>query len=119
MIRKNQVLVQTLTEDWLPQSFGVVHTRIYLDGRLHWLGNCRLIAVSIGYALILGFAIEGSELAAILGWGILRGVLRAFQHCRKQHQPDHCISGQWCLPGIVFGSRSVHTQSNQRTGICC
>ncbi len=36
-----------------------------------------LIAVSIGYAaLILGFAIEGSELAAILGWGMLRGVLR-------------------------------------------
>ena len=30
-----------------------------------------LIAVSIGYAaLILGFAIEGSELAAILGWGV-------------------------------------------------
>ena len=36
-----------------------------------------LIAVSIGYAaLILGFAIEGSELAAILGWGMLRGVMR-------------------------------------------
>lgn len=36
-----------------------------------------LIAISIGYAsLILGFSIEGSELAAILGWGILRGVLR-------------------------------------------
>jgi putative OPT family oligopeptide transporter len=36
-----------------------------------------LIAVSIGYAaLILGFAIEGSELAAILGWGVLRGALR-------------------------------------------
>ncbi|MCS7466921.1 OPT/YSL family transporter [Stieleria sp. ICT_E10.1] len=36
-----------------------------------------LIAVSIGYAaLILGFAIEGSELAAILGWGVLRGVMR-------------------------------------------
>ncbi|MHC4407336.1 MAG: OPT family oligopeptide transporter [Planctomycetota bacterium] len=36
-----------------------------------------IIAVSIGYAsLILGFSIEGSELAAILGWGILRGVLR-------------------------------------------
>lgn len=36
-----------------------------------------LIAVSIGYAaLILGFAIEGSELAAILGWGVLRGWLR-------------------------------------------
>ncbi len=36
-----------------------------------------LIAVSIAYAaLILGFSIEGSELAAILGWGILRGGLR-------------------------------------------
>lgn len=36
-----------------------------------------LIAISIGYAaLILGFSIEGSELAAILGWGILRGLLR-------------------------------------------
>jgi uncharacterized oligopeptide transporter (OPT) family protein len=36
-----------------------------------------MIAVSIAYAsLILGFSIEGSELAAILGWGILRGILR-------------------------------------------
>ena len=36
-----------------------------------------LLTISIGYAaLILGFSIEGSELAAILGFGILRGVLR-------------------------------------------
>lgn len=35
-----------------------------------------IIAISIGYAaLILGFSIEGSELAAILGFGILRGLL--------------------------------------------
>ena len=35
-----------------------------------------LIAISIGYAaLILGFSIEGSELAAILGFGILRGMM--------------------------------------------
>jgi putative OPT family oligopeptide transporter len=35
-----------------------------------------IIAVSISYAaLILGFSIEGSELAAILGWGILRGMM--------------------------------------------
>ena len=35
-----------------------------------------IIAVSISYAaLILGFSIEGSELAAILGWGILRGLM--------------------------------------------
>ena len=36
-----------------------------------------IIALSIGYAsLKLGFSIEGSELAAILGFGILRGILR-------------------------------------------
>ena len=36
-----------------------------------------VIAISMGYAsLILGFSIEGSELAAILGWGVLRGLLR-------------------------------------------
>jgi len=36
-----------------------------------------LIALSIGYlSLKLGFSIEGSELAAILGFGILRGALR-------------------------------------------
>lgn len=35
-----------------------------------------IICISIGYAaLILGFSIEGSELAAILGWGVLRGIL--------------------------------------------
>ncbi len=36
-----------------------------------------VLAVSIGYAALkLGFSIEGSELAAILGFGILRGILR-------------------------------------------
>ncbi len=41
----------------------------------YFLGG--IIALSIGYAsLILGFSIEGSELAAILGFGILRGVMR-------------------------------------------
>lgn len=36
-----------------------------------------IIALAIGFAsLKLGFSIEGSELAAILGFGILRGILR-------------------------------------------
>ncbi len=36
-----------------------------------------VIAMSIGFAALkLGFSIEGSELAAILGFGILRGILR-------------------------------------------
>ncbi len=35
-----------------------------------------LIAISISYAALKpGFSIEGSELAAILGWGILRGLM--------------------------------------------
>ena len=35
-----------------------------------------LIAFSISYAALkLGFSIEGSELAAILGWGVLRGLM--------------------------------------------
>jgi len=38
-----------------------------------------IIAISIGYAaLILGFSIEGSELAAILGFGILRGLMHRY-----------------------------------------
>ena len=36
-----------------------------------------IIAISIGFAsLKLGFSIEGSELAAILGFGVLRGILK-------------------------------------------
>jgi putative OPT family oligopeptide transporter len=59
---------------------GVVRTGPYPE--LTWqallvgYGLGILIALSIGYAsLILGFSIEGSELAAILGFGILRGLL--------------------------------------------
>jgi putative OPT family oligopeptide transporter len=60
---------------------GVVRTGAYPELTLtavlvgYFLGA--VIAVSIGYAaLILGFSIEGSELAAILGFAILRGMLR-------------------------------------------
>ena len=36
-----------------------------------------IITLSVGYAaLILGFGIRGSDLAAILGFGILRGIMR-------------------------------------------
>ncbi|WND03958.1 OPT/YSL family transporter [Temperatibacter marinus] len=47
----------------------------YAIGVGYFLGV--IIAIAIGYAsLKLGFSIEGSELAAILGFGILRGILR-------------------------------------------
>ncbi len=36
-----------------------------------------ILSISFGYAcLILGFSLEGSEIAAILGFGILRGIMR-------------------------------------------
>jgi len=64
-----------------PTSAGVIRTGAYPELTVtavlvgYFLGA--VIAVSIGYAaLILGFSIEGSELAAILGFAILRGMLR-------------------------------------------
>ena len=64
-----------------PKSSGVIRTGPYpeLTGTAVLVGYFlgAVIAVSIGYAaLILGFSIEGSELAAILGFAILRGMLR-------------------------------------------
>ncbi len=63
------------------KTAGVVRTGAYPELTVtallvgYFLGA--IIAVSIGYAaLILGFSIEGSELAAILGFAILRGMLR-------------------------------------------
>ena len=63
------------------KAAGVVRTGPYPELTItavlvgYFLGA--IIAVSIGYAaLILGFSIEGSELAAILGFAILRGMLR-------------------------------------------
>jgi len=52
------------------------YPELTLTGILVGYGLGVLITISIGYAsLILGFSIEGSELAAILGFGILRGIL--------------------------------------------
>ncbi len=53
------------------------YPELTLTGILVGYGLGALITISIGYAsLILGFSIEGSELAAILGFGILRGLMR-------------------------------------------
>lgn len=53
------------------------YPELTLTGVLVGYGLGVLITISIGYAsLILGFSIEGSELAAILGFGILRGLMR-------------------------------------------
>lgn len=52
------------------------YPEITLPAVLVGYGIGALIALSIGYlSLKLGFSIEGSELAAILGFGILRGLM--------------------------------------------
>ena len=54
-----------------------------------------VITISIGYAcLIMGFSIEGSELAAILGFGILRGILR--RSSIVENNINHYYSGKPC-----------------------
>jgi putative OPT family oligopeptide transporter len=69
----------TAARDRTPR--GPVHRGPYpeltLTAVLVGYGIGAIITLSIGYAaLILGFSIEGSELAAILGWGVLRGIMR-------------------------------------------
>jgi len=65
------------------QSGGVIRTGPYPELTapgvvVGWFLGA-IISISIGYAaLILGFSIEGSELAAILGFGILRGLMRRY-----------------------------------------
>ena len=62
-----------------------------------------LIAISIGYAaLILGFAIEGSELAAILGWGVLRGVMRRTSILENNINQTIASSVNGASSGIMF-----------------
>lgn len=62
-----------------------------------------LICISIGYAaLILGFSIEGSELAAILGWGVLRGVLRRTSIVENNIQQTIASAVNGASAGMMF-----------------
>ncbi|MFK8113803.1 MAG: OPT family oligopeptide transporter [Rubripirellula sp.] len=71
-----------------------------------------LIAVSIGYAaLILGFAIEGSELAAILGWGVLRGVLRRKSIVENNINQTIASAVNGASSGIMFSVPALYILS--------
>ena len=62
-----------------------------------------LIAVSISYAALkLGFSIEGSELAAILGWGILRGAMRRTSILENNINQTIASSVNGASAGIMF-----------------
>ena len=62
-----------------------------------------LITISMGYAcLILGFSHEGSELAAILGFGILRGLLRRNSIIENNISQTVASSVNGASAGIMF-----------------
>jgi putative OPT family oligopeptide transporter len=67
-----------------------------------------LIAVSIGYlALKLGFSIEGSELAAILGFGVLRGVMRRKSIIENNIVQTLASGVNGAAPGLMFSVPAI------------
>jgi putative OPT family oligopeptide transporter len=73
-----------------------------------------LITVSVAYAsLVLGFSIEGSELAAILGWGILRGVLRRTSIVENNINQTIASAVNGASSGIMFSVPALLILSKQ------
>ena len=67
-----------------------------------------VITVSIGYAaLILGFSIEGSELAAILGFGVLRGALRRTSIIENNINQTIASAVNAASSGVVFSLPAI------------
>ena len=77
-----------------------------------------IIAVSIGYAaLILGFSIEGSELAAILGWGILRGVMRRTSIVENNINQSLASAVNAASSGMMFSVPALFILKDQYEGV--
>jgi putative OPT family oligopeptide transporter len=76
-----------------------------------------LITISMGYAcLILGFSHEGSELAAILGFGVLRGILRRNSIIENNISQTVASSVNGASAGVMFSVPALfilgHTNFN-------
>lgn len=73
-----------------------------------------VIALSIGYAsLILGFSIEGSELAAILGFGILRGIMRRTSIVENNINQTIASAVNGASSGMMFSVPALFILSTQ------
>ncbi len=67
-----------------------------------------LIAVSIGYlSLKLGFSIEGSELAAILGFGVLRGLMRRYSIIENNINQTVASAVNGASAGMMFSVPAI------------
>ncbi|MEL6712602.1 MAG: OPT/YSL family transporter [Planctomycetota bacterium] len=77
-----------------------------------------IIATSIGYAaLILGFSIEGSELAAILGWGVLRGLLRRTSIVENNINQSIASAVNAASSGMMFSVPALFILSKDYEGL--
>lgn len=73
-----------------------------------------VLTVSVAYAsLMLGFSIEGSELAAILGWGILRGMLRRTSIVENNINQTIASAVNGASSGIMFSVPALLILSKQ------
>ena len=76
-----------------------------------------IICLSIGYAaLILGFSIEGSELAAILGWGILRGLMRRTSIVENNINQTIASAVNGASAGMMFSIPALFILNRQSPG---
>ncbi len=77
-----------------------------------------VICVSIGYAsLILGFSIEGSELAAILGWAVLRGALRRTSIVENNINQTLASAVNGASAGMMFTVSALFILNRQYPGV--
>lgn len=77
-----------------------------------------LITISIGYAsLVLGFSIEGSELAAILGWGVLRGVLRRTSIVENNINQTVASAVNGASAGMMFSVPALFILNSKMPGL--
>lgn len=73
-----------------------------------------LLTVSVAYAsLVLGFSVEGSELAAILGWGLLRGVMRRTSIVENNINQTIASAVNGASSGIMFSVPALLILSKQ------
>ncbi len=72
-----------------------------------------IITISMGYAcLILGFSHEGSELAAILGFGVLRGILRRNSIIENNISQTVASSVNGASAGVMFSVPALFILGN-------
>jgi len=77
-----------------------------------------VITVSIGYAsLVLGFSIEGSELAAILGWGVLRGLMRRTSIVENNINQTVASAVNGASAGMMFSVPALFILNEQTPGL--